>query len=519
MSSIQAIDPKPARGNAAVPPPPPVPVAGETYKHSETTRLLSSAAYLNGGFREEVLKYTVENRHSALGACFGLDIATVVRHCGNARRLLDRRAWWLLVPGSVALFLCAVALANQEFTPQVFLLLVLVYGLSFAVCFYFDSRANSIVRHNFLRSNFNPDALGGESTPVNALGAVENGNTVIYSGFNPFVGSGENMGAWSFALDLRKRADELTGPPKTNTRSALSSALLAASQMGEITLEALYARVAEDIAALELERVTVQDKLYINGRDIRDDARFLSDPLAKPTYRVDEQTMRFAMLEQEEKQLRHYRCIRVVDWSGELVLSIFLRFSRLSHNLFVEASYFLLTPISEGYRTVDTLCPDRTFAELSATAVGAAVKAPFLCLFAPLAVVARGMKRYTSWSEGRKQDEMIRHNPAFDYGASFSFRQWASGNEYRRYFQRLDKEMYLKVLEKNILDSIITFLEEKDVDVSELKQRQTMILNQGVILSGGSMSAENLSVGLGAKVENAARKVTKMAVKAAPPAA
>ena len=54
--------------------------------------------------------------------------------------------------------------------------------------------------------------------------------------------------------------------------------------------------------------------------------------------------------------------------------------------------------------------------------------------------------------------------------------------------------MYLKVLEKNILDSILTFLEENDVDVSELKQRQTMILNQGVILSGGSMTTESLSV-------------------------
>src|SRR5206468_9662855 len=134
------------------------PVAGETYKNSETTRLLSSAAYLNRGFREEVLKFTVNNRHSALGACFGLDMATVVRHCVRAKRLLDRRAWWLLLPGLIGLFLGGAAVANQSLTPQGFLLLLLVYALSFAVCFYFDSRANSIVRHNFLRSNFNPEA-------------------------------------------------------------------------------------------------------------------------------------------------------------------------------------------------------------------------------------------------------------------------------------------------------------------------------------------------------------------------
>ena len=77
----------------------------------------------------------------------------------------------------------------------------------------------------------------------------------------------------------------------------------------------------------------------------------------------------------------------------------------------------------------------------------------------------------------------------------------------------LDKEMYLKVLEKNILDSILTFLEENDVDVSELKQRQSIILNNGVIVSGGSMTTQNLSVGTGATVENVRQKITQMATQ------
>ena len=514
MSVLHAVPSESARSTTAVPPPPAMPVAGETYKHSETTRLLCAAAYLDRKFRDEVLKHTLENRHRAMGACFGLDMATVVRHCSRAKRILDRRTLWLLIPGVLGLILLASLTPAEGLTFGAGVLLVLVFAVAFAICFYFDSRAQAIVRRNFLRGNFNPDAaLNTDQTPVESLGAAENGNTVIYSGFNPFVGSGENMGAWSFALDLRKRADESAG------KTAGMKPELTKSEMNEITIEQLYARVQRDIADLKLDRVTMQDKLYISGRDIRDDARFLSSPLARPTYHVDESTMRAAMLEQSEKQLRHYRCIRVVDWSGELVLSIFLRFSRLSHNLFVEASYFLLTPISERYRAVDAMCPDRTLEETLNTALVAAVKASFVTLWAPIALIARGMKGYTQWTERRKEDQLILHNPAYDYGASFSFRQWASANEYRRYFQRLDKEMYLKVLEKNILDSILTFLEENDVDVSELKQRQTMILNQGVILSGGNMTAQNLSVGLGAKVENVAQKVTNIATKAASPAA
>jgi hypothetical protein len=308
------------------------------------------------------------------------------------------------------------------------------------------------------------------------------------------------MGAWSFALDLRKRAGDAAQSRSRN---------LSNEELSEITLEALYARVALDIAALNLDRVTVQDKLYVNGRDIRDDKRFLDDPLGRPRYRVDEQVMKSAMLEQTEKQLRHYRCIRVVDWNGELVLSIFLRFSRLSQNLFVEASYFLLTPVAERFRAVDAMNPHFKFKRFLGLLIGTAFTTPFLTLWAPFELLGRLLTAYQRWVAHREEKELIHENPTFDYGAAFSFRQWASPNEYRRYFQRLDKEMYFKVLEKNILDSILTFLEENDVDVSELKQRQTSILNQGVILSGGNMTTQSMSVGFGARVENIAQKLSQ----------
>ena len=256
------------------------------------------------------------------------------------------------------------------------------------------------------------------TTPVDYLQEAETGNTVIYSGFSPFVGSGENVGAWSFALDLRKRAGDGAGRMQSGTNS---EANLSASELHGITLEALYARVARDIAELNLDRVTVQDKLYVNGRDIRDDKRLLSDPLGRPRIWGRGRGMTNAMLEQAEKQLRHYRCIRVVDWSGELVLSIFLRFSKLSHNLFVEASYFLLTPVAERLRAVDAMSPNFKLARFINMLLGAAIKTPFLTLWAPFELLGRISARIRRWSAGREEDELIRENPTFDYGAAFSF--------------------------------------------------------------------------------------------------
>ena len=489
---------------------------GEFYKNSETTRLLCAAAYLDRKFRELVFKHCLDNRHRALGASFGVDMPTVVRHCRRAKRISSKRILSLFLPGLFA-WIALLFAANGSETDQAAAIgwLTIIYLISFGICLYFESRARAIVTRNFMRGHFDPEAaLSANDMPVDSIRAAEVGNTVIYSGFSPFVGSGENIGAWSFALDLRKRAN----PPVGSGNGSNHPSELSAMELENITLEALYARVSRDISAIGLDRVTLQDKLYVNGRDIRDDTRFLAHPLDRPRYRVDDQIVSDAMFRQQEKQLRHYRCIRVVDWSGELVLSIFLRFSKLGHNLFVEASYFLLTPIAERFRAVDAMSPHFSFSRFVELVFASALKAPFLTLWAPISLVWRIFDGFHSWSARRQEDQLIRENPTFDYGAAFSFRQWASSNEYRRYFQRLDKEMYLKVLEKNILDSILTFLEENDVDVSELKQRQTMILNQGVILSGGNMTTENLSVGVGAKVENVAQKVTHFAAKAGMPA-
>lgn len=478
-------------------------LAGEPYKHAETTRLLCAAAYLNRSVREFLLESFRDNRHRAVGPNYGVDMPTVLRHCKCAHRKLNKQEILLLLL-DLGLLL-AVGLVEADSIPVV---LIFGYLVAFGICFWSSLLARSIAIQFFRRGRFNPDALIQDyEDDGSAAEACEDGNVLVYSGFTPFVGSGLNIGGWSFALDLRKeqsgqqdinpfRVQEPNRPISIDSRDPHS-----------FDIGALYGRIAHDIQQLSLDRVSIEDRLYVNGRDIRDDKRFLENPLARPKSQVPPEFLASAMLDPTEKKFRHYRCVRVVDWSGELVLSIFLRCTNLSHNLFVEASYFLLCPVGEGFRSVDSLGTHFSVKRAINVALMTAISAPFLAIFAPLILFSKGVKAIDRWSARRKEREEILNNPNFDYGASFSARQWASPNEYRRYFQKLDKEMYLKVLEKNILDSILTFLEENNIDVSELRQRQSIILNNGVIMSGGSMNAENVSVGIGATVENVKQKI------------
>jgi len=496
--------------------------AGEGYKNSESSRLLCAAAYLNSGFRKQVVKKYSHEQCKAFAPSFGIDLATVVQHCHRAERKLNQREWWLLLPAAVIGYIwlsnASAVVVTPETAANYALIVVAAYLLGFAICLFYDWHTNFIVTHNFIRGRFDPDTLLElEDQNIGHLRASEGGNVLIYSGFTPFVGSGLNLTGWSFALDLRKPCEPGLGAVTHSPEETASNTPRHARIPEEVSIHALYDRVSSDLAELDLDRLSVEDKLYVNGQDIRDDKRFLRNPLSAPQNHVDAEVVRNAMLESEQR-LRHYRCIRVVDWSGELVLSIFLRFSKLSHNLFAEASYFLLTPVATQYRRIDSMTPHLTFRRVFSMITKAAFATPFLILLSPLILLGRAHERVSLWLSRREQRKCIVDNPSYDYGADFSLRQWASSNEYQRYFQKLDKEMYLKVLEKNILDSILSFLEEKNVDVSELKQRQTAILNTGVIVSGGTLAAGSLAVGEGAKTStttNVTNRISRFAAKAA----
>jgi hypothetical protein len=62
----------------------------------------------------------------------------------------------------------------------------------------------------------------------------------------------------------------------------------------------------------------------------------------------------------------------------------------------------------------------------------------------------------------------------------------------------LDKEMYVKVFEKQLLFAVKGFLDAHNIDTSDIQERQTTILNSGVIVQGGEINAEALAVGTGA---------------------
>ena len=73
----------------------------------------------------------------------------------------------------------------------------------------------------------------------------------------------------------------------------------------------------------------------------------------------------------------------------------------------------------------------------------------------------------------------IRNHPDFDYGALGSLRQFISSSNYRP-FQNLNHEMYLKIAERHLLESMVEFLATKQINTTDVEKRMAVILNDDV---------------------------------------
>jgi hypothetical protein len=89
----------------------------------------------------------------------------------------------------------------------------------------------------------------------------------------------------------------------------------------------------------------------------------------------------------------------------------------------------------------------------------------------------------------------IDDDPEYNFGAQTSIRELAQSAHYRKYFQQVDRGLNTKLIDRQVLDSIMTFLDAHDIDISQFEEQRTTILNQGLLISGGQVSAGSVAVG------------------------
>jgi hypothetical protein len=338
---------------------------------------------------------------------------------------------------------------------------------------YYGVETQQLAKGKFDPRNLQSPLDSQTETQLRRLSDPEQ-NVIVYSGFSPFVGSGVNLDAWSFTIDVEK------GKQKTGVLQ----------EPEPVNVEELYKCVGKAIDNLRLSNVTTSDRLYVNGKEVSRYTELFDGNRDQiyPKTKVDNTVME-QWKNNFSEDLRYYKCFRVTSWKGELIVSIFVRFILIEKNLFVEANYMLLPPLDEAYYLLDTLEPTFTLEKLWDLMKLSFFSTFPLLFLSPLRVFVYLARDWSAKREQAQVERLIASNPAFDYGASTSLREIAFSPYYRLHFQMLDKEMYVKTIERQLLESIIDFLDSKNIDTGDMKQRQETILNHGVIISGGSVES------------------------------
>ncbi len=446
---------------------------------SDATRYLCAAVQLDSVLAERVIREIVDEEYKAPPRSPEVDLVQVLCHALSARGRQLMRDVALLVVLIVFLVFVAAGVGLLLSVAIVLLLAWLVIVVEQLVTTY------GVVARD-LRPGRNapvapPPSGSWAAHRLDQIGQYRYGNVTVGGSYNPFVGSGIPIDAWSFALDMDRAAEGETAE--------------------SFPVHEIHDYVLTRLNHLGLPGVSIDEQVFVDGRDLHGDGRFLPHPLAPPVSHVDELLVR-ARTAAPEDNARTYICLRVAGWHGQLVLSTFLRFVVTGQNLFIELSHSLLTPILDHYQEVDHLLPQPTLRQFLRIAQRSVRQVPMGLVAAPFALIRAIFRPISRGRRRARQRREITTALRFNYGSISSPRELASERSYQRYFQQLDEAMYSKIVEKRLLEAIVTFLDDKGIDTHDLIERQTTILNEGVWVSGkGTLNAQSVAAGPGARAK------------------
>jgi hypothetical protein len=470
--------------------------SGATEPHTETTRYLCAAAQVDEDFTAHVIKTVLDEPHRAVAPSYGVDLSAVARHAIAARRRRLARDALLL-----AILVAAVALAVRRLTGSdklaaaegvdadavtavlealapVALLLVPAFVVVLAEAAVTRMWALPRVRvDRFDPAEMQPRVGPRARRRLADLANWKDANVVVFSGFEPFLGSGHQFQSWSFAIDVTKgRKDPETGKAKPPR-------LFGAN--------ALQLHVDRALRDLGLPRMRVCERLFVNGLDVRRYPDLLPEKCAAPSPRVEPWVLEDAQM-RTDSAARTYLCLEAIGWHGQLVFTLFFRVVRLQGSVYFEAASYALTPLRPEYYRAARIGQQRSF-DRAAGACGAALRRTVPLLVASPVRVARTVRRLGAAGRRRREnDALISAGRAFNYGAATSIREEAMADEYHRFFLKRDIFMYTQVAQERLLRAIADFLEEHGVDTTAFAQQQTIInnnnTNHGMVMHGGTIN-------------------------------
>ncbi|HLV74210.1 hypothetical protein FHX41_0838 [Actinomadura hallensis] len=377
-----------------------------------------------------------------------------------------------------------------------------------------------------------PDPGGGRFQGALArVRASQDGNITLYSGDNPFIGTGhprsQDARVWSVVLELDRKASGLLGKPAPPSDGQSSGP-------APVDPVVMYERIRAKLHEMRDEHpaagggrplppneringlitgwhVAARGRCVQRPRPVDDanPALYAGHPLIDPSGRIPYST---ASDEAIEAAIRHpqagIRCFQrvsigaqgqaVTTPSGEVVapaeeqeaaLSVFVHLAVEGRMLYGQFAATVLPPVRPAFKIVDELPAWDGPKLLYRTVVfgfPAVLAAPFLAPYRLAGALWRILRETLASEIGPDPAAELVH----DYGARISVRELAADADFHDFVQELDVDKYTKLIELRVNEALLDYLEERGIDVSAYRAQAGVVLNEGVIMTGGTVRGQ-----------------------------
>jgi hypothetical protein len=358
---------------------------------------------------------------------------------------------------------------------------IVLYGVIIGDLYVRRQAVGGITRTAFrIRPRRNVPVSARLRKRLDAIASEQTGNVTVYSGYDPFVGTGSVLRGWSFAMPL---------VPKQGHDQAVER--FSVADLVDRVRQAVAGVASGNDAVREeaLRGLVVSDHVFVSGLGIQGDDRFLPQRAGPPRVRLAEEEVR-RIAGAPHGAVRHYCSVHVQSWGGEVVAFIFFHFSIEGQKLYFECVKRVLPPVRREYHRVDTMRPLMTGGELIRMVDEAASSTVPAVIGAP----GRLIRDLAFDSQANTPPDDI----VIDYGAPISVRELAAEDEFHNYFQQLDADKHLKIVERHVLGAIAEFLDEHGIDTSEFRSQQSNITNYNTVNQTGAnnvVGAANFAAG------------------------
>jgi hypothetical protein len=440
-----------------------------------------------------VVARVVYEPYRALAPAHGADVTVVARWALDSLRRIARRDAALAITLIAGVFLAWLFAAVVQASPWVVFATVLVmFGIAFfCIAYEYWIRWYGILAGQMLRGGFDPErapepAKQRMSLRLQAASDRKSGNLVVFGGNTAFIGSGNLLGQEQIVIDVshgKQEDDDSSSEPIPFTNTDV------------------HVAIAEAIRNIKLPGLNVAERVFVNGKHVRDNRKLQRHPLEPPFASVSDELLRGAA-EHPTADARTYVCAEIHGWQGQLVVTMFARAVHTGGWLYIEYSFYLLPPIDVAYTAIDSLYNQSLARRLRQTLSWSIVRTVPYLLASPFSLAKQRVETLLWNARESAQGYVIHRGQSFDYGAMRSIREDACLGSNRHYFIKRDITMYVLLLQKSLLREMENFLNDHNIATAEFKEQAKIIIdasNNNYSVHIGNVSDSTFSVGDKAK--------------------